>query len=104
MRKYVSPQNTNVHFSIETNAVLLSEEIINILYDQKIGLGISIDGYKAIHNLQRVFVDGRGSHEIVEKNFLLAKNDMGNGWGRLQQLQSIMLHIVNKFWSILFIP
>lgn len=83
MSKYVSPRNTKVHFSIETNAVLLSEEIINTLYDHKIGLGISIDGYKEIHNLQRVFVDGRGSHEIVEKNLMLAKKRYGKRLGTI---------------------
>lgn len=83
MRNDISPQNTKVHFSIETNAVLLNEEMIHTLYDNRIGLGISIDGYEEIHNLQRVFVDGRGTHNIVETNLLLAAKIYGNRLGTI---------------------
>lgn len=83
MRKCISPKNTKVHFSIETNAVLLNEKILKILYDNKIGLGISIDGYEEIHNLQRVYIDGRGTHEIVETNLLLAQKKYGERLGTI---------------------
>lgn len=73
MRKLVLPKKTKVHFSVETNGLLLTDETIDKLYQNKIGLGISIDGNEAVHNVQRIFPDGKGTHEIVEKNLLRAK-------------------------------
>lgn len=73
LRKLLSGIETKVHFSVETNALLLDENTIKLLYDNRIGIGISIDGYRELHDAQRVHENGSGTHEIVEKNLLLAK-------------------------------
>lgn len=83
IKKLLVPKATKVHFSIETNAILLTDEIIEKLYQNKIGLGISIDGYGAVHDAQRIFPDGRGTHEIVEKNLLRAKKWYGSRLGTI---------------------
>ncbi|MBR4026656.1 MAG: radical SAM protein [Lachnospiraceae bacterium] len=89
MRKLLSMDETKVHFSIETNAVLLDLDVIEILYKYKIGLGISIDGYRELHDAQRLFQNGKASHSIVEKNLLLAKQKYGFRLGTITTITKI---------------
>lgn len=65
MKEWISPARTRVHFSVETNAVLLTPEVIRRLYEARIGLGISIDGTRACHDGQRVFPSGAPTHALV---------------------------------------
>ena len=83
MRKWIQPDTTKVHFSIETNATLLSEGILNKLYDARIGIGISIDGTEQCHNKQRVFVSGKETHTIVETNLRRALDKYGKRLGTI---------------------
>ena len=68
MRKWINPKYTRVHFSIETNAILLTPNVIDKLYDAKIGIGISIDGNQFCHDQQRVFPSGEPTYNIVVDN------------------------------------
>lgn len=86
MRKLICPKGTKVHFSIETNGVLLTREMIVKLYENMIGIGISIDGYSEVHDKQRVMISGEGTHEIVEKNLLLSKEIYGDNIGIIATL------------------
>lgn len=61
-KRGVDPQIT-----IETNALLLSEELMKELHQRGISMGVSIDGYQKIHDLQRVLHSGIGTHQIVER-------------------------------------
>ncbi len=79
----IKPSITKVHFSIETNATLLSEEIVKKLYDNKIEIGISIDGDKETHDAQRVFPSGMGTHEIVAKNLKYAQSVYNDNVGSI---------------------
>ncbi len=83
MREQIHPVGTNVHFSIETNGVLLDQDAIDQLYNYKIGIGISIDGFLKAHDSQRVMASGCGSHSRVEKNLLLAKKKYGSRLGTI---------------------
>lgn len=60
---------------IQSNGVLVdSEEFQRFLRKNKglVSLGITIDGIKEKHDLQRVFPNGEGSYSIVEKNYKMA--------------------------------
>ena len=83
LRKHIFPQKTNVHFTIETNGLLLCEQMIDKLYDNKIGIGISIDGFESVHNAQRTLWSGDGTHNIVEHNLLLAQKKYGDRLGTI---------------------
>lgn len=83
MREKICPVGTNVHFSIETNGLLLSENMLNILYENKIGIGISIDGTKELHDAQRVGANGAGTHETVERNLIRAVEQYGDRLGTI---------------------
>lgn len=67
LRSEIQPNNTSVHFSIETNGLCLKDNILRELYRLKIGIGISIDGTPSIHDQQRARNNGRGTgREVVE--------------------------------------
>ena len=83
LRNKIHPTNTRVHFSIETNGLLLNEQNAQLLYENKIGIGISIDGYKQLHDGQRVTKDGKGTHSVVEKNLINSKNLFGSRLGTI---------------------
>lgn len=55
------------NITIETNGLLLSDKLMKELYDRNIGYGISIDGFAEVHDGQRTFPNGMGTHERVEQ-------------------------------------
>ena len=52
-------------FSLTTNGVLLTPDKLAWLRAQDYQLVLSVDGSPAMHNLNRVFPDGRGSHALL---------------------------------------
>lgn len=83
MRRLINPSGTKVHFSIETNGLLLNDEVLKKLYDARIGLGVSIDGYAAIHDGQRISASGMGTHQIVESHLKKAIKLFGDRVGTI---------------------
>jgi uncharacterized protein len=59
-------QGRIIDYSLTTNATLLTPEIIQFLSDHHIGVTVSMDGPKEMHDQLRVFANGRGSYDIVE--------------------------------------
>ena len=76
-------QNTSVsvHFTIETNGVLLTEENVKWLFEHNVSIGISIDGNKKIHDQQRVFANTKGSFEYVLRGIQNVKKYYGDNFG-----------------------
>lgn len=52
-------------FSLTTNATLLTEEIIDFFSEHRIGITVSIDGDKELHDRMRVFHSGKGSYDVI---------------------------------------
>ena len=62
-------EGKSITFNLTTNATLLTEDIIRFLNDNGIGITISLNGPKAIHDNGRVFADNStGTFESVMKN------------------------------------
>ena len=59
-------QGRVIDYSLTTNATLLTPEIIEFLSANRIGVTVSMDGPKEMHDQLRVFANGRGSYDIVE--------------------------------------
>jgi uncharacterized protein len=59
-------QERHVDFSLTTNATLLTPAIIDFLSEKRIGVTVSMDGPKEMHDHLRVFANGRGSYDIIE--------------------------------------
>lgn len=65
---------------IQSNGILVgTAEFKRFMEKNKgiVSLGITIDGTKRKHDMQRVFPDGKGSYDIVEKNYMYA---FSKGW------------------------
>jgi len=56
---------SKIFFNITTNATLITDEVIADALENETTFGISIDGYKTVHNLGRVFSDGSDSFDAV---------------------------------------
>ena len=57
------PASCDIH--IQTNGVLLTDEIIDLIVQHNVGISISYDGPEAVHDQFRVDLKGAGSHTKV---------------------------------------
>lgn len=54
-----------VRFSAQTNGVLLTTDILDVLHHHRVGVSVSLDGSRAAHDRHRRFPGGGGSHGQV---------------------------------------
>lgn len=54
-----------VGFSLTTNGTLLTDEVINFLLAESIGVSVSMDGPPEMHDRWRLVADGGGSYKIL---------------------------------------
>lgn len=67
-------------YSIQTNLTLINESYLTVFKKNNVGIGASMDGYKELHNKNRVFLNGKGSYDkLVEKILLARKNGVDIG-------------------------
>lgn len=69
-RRKATANHKQVGFSMTTNATLLTPTVQKYILDNDIGLMVSLDGPREIHDSMRHFSDGRGSHNIVQNNLM----------------------------------
>ena len=60
-------------YSMQTNGTLLTETFLNECEKRDIGISLSIDGQKCVHDKHRKYKNGNGSHDDVLKNIGLLK-------------------------------
>ncbi|HGD6081870.1 TPA: radical SAM peptide maturase, CXXX-repeat target family [Streptococcus agalactiae] len=75
------PWAYNYRFSIGTNGTLYGSDLMRKFIKKnmnKSSVGITIDGTKLKHDLQRVYKDGKGSYEDVVKNIPLWLDEYPN--------------------------
>ncbi len=60
--------NKNINFTLTTNALLLDDDIIQFVLDQKMGVILSLDGRPATNDRHRMLNDGSGSYDIIVPN------------------------------------
>ncbi len=66
MRRRFDSEKLTVKIVIETNATLISENVAKLLFENKIDVGVSIDGPAFIHDKQRRFQNNQPSLNKVE--------------------------------------
>ncbi len=54
-------------FSVQTNGVLLDQEMLDVLLRRDVRVSVSLDGSRRAHDRHRQFADGRGSHDQVTR-------------------------------------
>lgn len=62
-----------IRYSINTNMILLDEEVLEFLVENRVITQISLDGPKDIHDRNRVFENGEGSFDVAFRNILRLK-------------------------------
>ncbi len=75
-RERVAAEGRKVDFSLTTNATLLTDEIIEFLADNAIGVTVSMDGPAELQDKRRVYKSGKGSYAVIEPKLrkLLARD------------------------------
>ncbi len=63
--KKAAEANQYIDFSLTTNGTLLSPEIIDFLVENSIGVTVSMDGPKEMHDALRVYSNGKGSYDVL---------------------------------------
>ncbi|WP_454797963.1 quinohemoprotein amine dehydrogenase maturation protein [Novosphingobium lindaniclasticum] len=59
-------QGRAITYSLTTNATLLTDEIIQFLSDQQVGVTVSMDGPPELQDRHRVYKNGKGSYAVME--------------------------------------
>jgi uncharacterized protein len=55
-----------ITFSLTTNGTLLTDEIIDFLSDNAVGVTVSMDGPAELQDKRRVYKNGKGSYAVIE--------------------------------------
>jgi uncharacterized protein len=63
----------HVDFSLTTNATLLTPRIVDWLEAHRVGVAVSLDGPRAVHDRHRVTRGGQGSYRAVEPRVRLLR-------------------------------
>lgn len=66
--KKLNSKVDNVKYIVTTNATLLTDTMINFLIEHYSEISISIDGTRAVHNTNRILVNGQGTYDMVIRN------------------------------------
>jgi uncharacterized protein len=85
-KKYLSDKKVNN--GLQTNATLITEEILSFCEDFKFSIGSSLDGPKKINDLTRVYKDGKGSFDDIWRGIQLIKERNEHISERMQKGQS----------------
>jgi uncharacterized protein len=56
-------ENIGCSFGVQTNGTLITEEIVNLFSQERIHIGLSLDGPKKINDKRRIHASGRGSFD-----------------------------------------
>jgi len=60
--------NIFISYGITTNGTIINDEIVEFLANNNIGILVSIDGTKEIHDSNRVYHSGKGSYDVIVEN------------------------------------
>lgn len=65
IRQKAAGSDTRIRYGITTNGLFLTPDKLDWMAGRDFLVGLSIDGSPAMHNTNRCFADGRGSHEMA---------------------------------------
>ena len=80
-------QKYRLSFSMQTNGTLIDAEWIDLFKKYDVGVGISLDGYKSLHDANRLDKQGKPTFNIVMRNIQKMK-DSGRSVGTLMVLNT----------------
>ena len=74
LAKKLRPAHVQVTYAIQTNGMLLNEQWATFLREYDFLVGLSMDGYKDLHDCYRADVNNQGSWSTVRNAFQLLQN------------------------------
>lgn len=74
-QRLASSQGKRVEFILQTNATLLTRERARLLRELSVGVGVSIDGPRHLHDRYRPRAAGTGSWNDVFRNLMQARDE-----------------------------
>lgn len=73
-------KSREIKILVQTNGSLINQSDIEFFREYDISVGVSMDGPASIHNRNRIYRDGRGTHEDVMRGIhLLRENNINGG-------------------------
>lgn len=103
-----------IYINICTNGTILDDELLALMKDNQIGLQISIDGPKEIHDKYRPTADNGSSYDLIvknldklfaelDKNTIIPRSTISRG---ITDVNYVVNHLLEdlQFNSVFFIP
>ena len=97
-QKKYKKADQKIRNSLQTNGILLNEEWLSFFKEYNFYLGISIDGDRESHNVQRIFPSGEGSFDYVVRSIKLMQQKNFN-FGVIQVLTKQNLERCDKIFD-----
>ncbi len=67
----VMPEGKNMRLGVQTNGVLLTPRMLDVLLEENVRVGVSLDGPAQVNDAARPLKNGRGTYDIVARNLNL---------------------------------
>jgi len=109
-KKRAKELNKEVAFTVTTNGYLLTPKIANFLLENDFDINISLDGYREIHNKNRLLANGSPTYDVVANNIkytLRRAKELGRFTGisikatlmpnQVQETYKVYRHIKGEF-------
>lgn len=65
-----------IYITISTNGTILNEDLVKLIKENDIGLQISIDGDKEIHDANRPAANGKSSYDMLAENVKILQDEV----------------------------
>ena len=84
MKDQANKGHDNVVWSMQSNGTLLTQSYIDVLKENKVSVGISLDGLREQHDRYRRFKNGNPTFDVIINNIhRLQENDVNNFISRI---------------------
>lgn len=91
----------HVNMSIQTNGILLTESIVNTLFQRKIRVGVSIDGCREVQNAQRKGWTQSNSYDLVCKGIGRLRKRYGENFGSISVVTHQSIQYLERSLDVL---
>lgn len=101
MRSYLDQHGIRANITVQTNALSLTDDIIDKLQQSRVSVGVSIDGCETIHDLHRKDIGGRPTFVRVTQNIHAYCKRTGNMPGMIGVLSRMSLAYLEQSMDVL---
>ena len=94
---YLLAIDPEICFNIQTNGSICTDQVLEMLAKYRFRVGVSIDGDESLHDENRVFSNGKGTHHLVLNNINKMRN-AGISVGAMATITSSVSNSVDSFY------